>query len=186
MKRIKTCSKRLVVRNLKIADYPLWLHNYKNRGPAANPFDSGPAADAELSKRAYQLKLKRWRERSRLDGFTALGIFNRKETILYGVLDIHFLNLELRWANLGFEISNNYWGRGIATEAARLGLAIAFDRLHAHRVEVGCNPENLASHAVIRKLALNYEGIRKNLFPDELSDLVVYAISRPEYIQTVR
>ena len=181
MKRIKIQSRRLLVRNLRISDHRLWRQSCLGRKTKVNSFDPGPLPEAEISDVAYRTKIQRWRDRNPVDGFQVLGIFNRKQSLLYGVMDIHFLNMELRWANLGFEVSNQYWGRGIATEAAKLGLLVAFNHLNAHRVELGCDPLNKASHAVIKKLGLNYEGMRKNFFPWEEGDLLVYAISAPEF-----
>jgi len=181
MKRVKIQSRRLLVRNLKISDHKLWKQSCLGRKTQVNSFDPGPLSEAEVSEIAYRKKIQRWKDRNPVDGFLGLGIFNKKQSLLYGVMDIHFLNMELRWANLGFEVSNQYWGRGIATEAAGLGLQVAFNRLNAHRVELGCDPDNIASHGVIKKLGLNYEGMRRNFFPWEDGDLLVYALSAPEF-----
>jgi len=170
-----------MVRNLLASDYEIWLRTMTGRKPKVNRFDPGPLEHKALTRDAFRKVLARAREKNRANGFHLFGIFSRSGKCFYGTLDIFYLNAELNWVNLGLEISNNHWHKGIASEAAKLGLEIAFSGMQVHRLEVGCDPENVASHKVIKKLGLNFEGMRKNFFPNNESDLLVYAISKPEY-----
>jgi len=56
------------------------------------------------------------------------------------------------------------WGKGIATEAARHLLDLAFGQLGLHRVWATCLPENPASARVLKKVGMRKEGfLVKNL-----------------------
>jgi [ribosomal protein S5]-alanine N-acetyltransferase len=50
------------------------------------------------------------------------------------------------------------WGQGIATAAARELLRISFSVHGCHRVFGTCDPRNVASAAVLRKVGMRYEG----------------------------
>lgn len=65
----------------------------------------------------------------------------------------------------GYVLRSNFWGQGIATEAASLLLRFAFGDLGLHRVWASCDEENRASVRVLEKLGLALEGRhRDNLF----------------------
>ncbi len=56
------------------------------------------------------------------------------------------------------------WGKGIATEAAKHLLDLAFGQLGLHRVWATCLPENPASERVLKKVGMRKEGfLVKNL-----------------------
>lgn len=58
--------------------------------------------------------------------------------------------------HLGYWIGMPYWGKGIATEAARLALAFAFDDLVEPEVKSGHYADNHASGRVMTKLGFRY------------------------------
>lgn len=70
----------------------------------------------------------------------------------------------LTW-ELGYIFNPRYHHQGLCTEAARLVVAHAFERLHAHRVVAYCDPLNVASWRVLEKVGLQREAyFRKNAF----------------------
>ncbi len=61
-------------------------------------------------------------------------------------------------------VDPEFWGRGIATEAARRLLALGFGELGLHRIWATCLPENPASFRVLEKAGMRKEGFQvKNL-----------------------
>jgi ribosomal-protein-alanine N-acetyltransferase len=54
-------------------------------------------------------------------------------------------------------IDRHYWGRGLATEAAREAVRLAFERYGFSRVVALINPENVASVRVAEKVGMRYE-----------------------------
>jgi ribosomal-protein-alanine N-acetyltransferase len=61
-------------------------------------------------------------------------------------------------AEIGYLIHPRRWGQGIATAAARELVGLSFGAHRRHRVFGTCDPRNLASAAVLRKIGMRYEG----------------------------
>lgn len=61
-------------------------------------------------------------------------------------------------AEIGYTVHPKWWGRGLATAAARELLRMGFGEHGRHRVYATCDPRNVASAAVLRKVGMRYEG----------------------------
>ena len=95
-----------------------------------------------------------------------------------------------RWASkkdrcmeFGYWIGEAYWGRGLATEAARALLDFVFAHYDVERVQAHCFAENRASARVLAKLGLTFEGTcRSGLFHrDRFWDLHLFSVLRGEW-----
>ncbi len=62
---------------------------------------------------------------------------------------------------LFYLLKADYWGQGLATEAARALLGYAFGPLNLPSIHGGCATENLASRRVMEKLGMRYVGLDK-------------------------
>jgi len=85
---------------------------------------------------------------------------------------------------LGYALSEDYWGQGIMTEAARAVLAYGFNTLGLSLISVGHYPSNLGSQRVIEKCGFLYEGtIRQaeKIYTGEIRDVKAYSLTRAEY-----
>lgn len=65
----------------------------------------------------------------------------------------------LRSAWIGYWVSREVIGRGVATAALALGLDHCFGPVTLHRVEATVRPENEASRAVLAKVGFREEGL---------------------------
>ncbi|MGQ4598297.1 GNAT family N-acetyltransferase [Nocardia sp. R6R-6] len=68
----------------------------------------------------------------------------------------------LRSAWIGYWVSKDLSGQGVATAALALGLDHCFGPVGLHRVEATVRPENLASQAVLRNVGFREEGLLRN------------------------
>ncbi|CAM06502.1 RimJ/RimL family protein N-acetyltransferase [Saccharopolyspora erythraea NRRL 2338] len=59
---------------------------------------------------------------------------------------------------IAYAVHPRLWGKGIATAAARELLRMGFGEHGRHRMFGTCDPRNLASAAVLRKIGMRYEG----------------------------
>jgi RimJ/RimL family protein N-acetyltransferase len=75
---------------------------------------------------------------------------------------------------IGWWLARRYWGRGLATEAARCALRDAFERVRLPRVISVAMVENAASRRIMEKLGLQFQ----REFQNEGVRLVEYAASR--------
>jgi len=87
----------------------------------------------------------------------------------------HFADEDL--VDVGYRLRREFWGRGLATEAARASVAYGFDVLGLQRIEGHALPENTASHRVLEKCALRPDG---EFFERDLR-VLRFAIDRARY-----
>lgn len=59
---------------------------------------------------------------------------------------------------VGYQLKEEYWGRGIGTFACERALDYVFDTLEGHRAEANCYSTNRGSKKVLEKCGFAYEG----------------------------
>jgi [ribosomal protein S5]-alanine N-acetyltransferase len=86
-------------------------------------------------------------------------------------------------AELGYWVGAPYWGRGIATEAARALVGFGFARLALHRVQARHLTRNPASGRVMQKLGMRLEGVHREAFLKwgRYEDTAMYAVLDREW-----
>ncbi len=60
---------------------------------------------------------------------------------------------------IGWWLARAWWGRGLATEAARAALRDGFERVGLRRIVAIAQPANTASIRIMRKLGMRFECI---------------------------
>ncbi len=87
-------------------------------------------------------------------------------------------------AEYGYWIGRPYWGRGYATAAGRLALAIAFEQWNLQYVFAQPLSWNKASCRVLDKLGFERTGLRPNPFPKwkPTDQVAYYEISRERWL----
>ena len=100
-----------------------------------------------------------------------------------GCLYFVLKSAENRTAELGWALTADFHGQGYASEAARAGLALAFDTLGLHRVTAELDPRNAASIALCLRLGMREEAhfVEDLMFKGAWADTGVYAILDREY-----
>ncbi|MEJ7604876.1 MAG: GNAT family N-acetyltransferase [Bryobacteraceae bacterium] len=78
---------------------------------------------------------------------------------------------------IGWWLARPFWGRGLATEAARVALAHAFDLVKLDRIVSIARPQNVASTRIMEKLGLQLECE----FGRDGVQLVKYSLDRADY-----
>ena len=91
----------------------------------------------------------------------ALGIVLKETNRVIGVIDIFKIDWKNKNAELGYWLGKKYWGRGLTTEAVKLMLKFAFEKLKLHRVYASLFEENVASRRVLEKSGFKLEGIMR-------------------------
>lgn len=79
---------------------------------------------------------------------------------------------------IGWWLARAWWGKGLATEAAREAMRDAFDRGRLERIVAIALPENRASTHVMEKLGMHFERETTN----RGFRVVLYAINRAEHM----
>lgn len=90
---------------------------------------------------------------------------------------------ENKVAELGYVLNPEYWGMGIACEAAQELIGIAFDNLDMERVEIRYIAENFSSRRVGEKCGMTFEGVLRHymLIKGVYCDIGICSILRNDY-----
>lgn len=97
-------------------------------------------------------------------------------------LDVRRPDINCR--ELGYAMGEDYWGKGIMTEAAKAALQYGFEELGLDMVSIYRNPQNHRSGRVIDKCGFAYEGtLRKayKIYDGTIRDVACYSMTRKEY-----
>ncbi len=96
------------------------------------------------------------------------------------------LDIDNNSANLGYWLGKDYWGQGLATEAAKCVLNFGFINLKLQRIMGVCMVRNEASTRVLQKLGMSHEGTLRRYQRkwDNFEDCHVFSILSEEYIST--
>ena len=160
-------TKRLILRPLKDSDYKSWVKTCSERLPPRNKFEKGPAPKEKLSRVQFKAWLKGSEKARQKDLLYILGIFDRLSGQYIGIVSFAVISrLRYQFANLGYEINNQFSGQGYATEAVKAALPFALKSYKLHRIEAGIEPDNLASLKIVEKVGMYSEGLRPRFFHD--------------------
>lgn len=88
-----------------------------------------------------------------------------------------------RQAEIGWAFNPEYHGRGLATEAARELLSLAFGDLDMHRAWAQLDPRNIASARLCERLGMRKEAhfVQDMWFKGEWGDTAIYALLAAEW-----
>lgn len=104
-----------------------------------------------------------------------------------GGISLH-VNHEHETAELGYLLGRRWWGRGIATEAARAVIDWGFQRFKLHKVYARAHVCNKRSWRVMERLGMARDGVLRGHWKmrQEHVDLVYYSVLRKEWQRAVR
>ena len=91
-------------------------------------------------------------------------------------------NIHRQTAEVGYYIAEEYWGKGIMTEAIKQACKYVFDKSDIIRIYAEPFAYNVASCRVLEKAGFQYEGtLRKNAVKNgKIIDMKMYSLLRNE------
>ena len=104
---------------------------------------------------------------------------------MIGSCGFHLYDARHRFLEIGYELHEDHWRRGIMSEALAALLAFCYDRLGVHRVEANVALGNQASAGLLRKLGFTLEGTwRERVYwRGVFHSLWQFSLLEPEYRQ---
>ena len=92
-------------------------------------------------------------------------------------------NIHRQTAELGYYLAEEYWGRGIMTQAIRQLCAILFDSTDLLRIYAEPFAYNTGSRRALEKAGFRFEGILKNnaVKNGKVVDMALYSLTRMRY-----
>ncbi|MFX1283496.1 MAG: GNAT family N-acetyltransferase [Promethearchaeota archaeon] len=88
-----------------------------------------------------------------------------------------------RCAEVGYDLSKEYWGKGLMLEALEVFIKFGFEVMNLNRIEATSNVRNERSRKVLTRLGFVQEGIlrQKYRFRGKFSDEMIFSILREEW-----
>lgn len=118
------------------------------------------------------------------DGFR-WGVFLKENPHrLIATIALHYWDKNSNVIELGADLVRSEWRKGLAYEFTRPVLNFAFTELEINRLELRCDPRNIASVKIADKFGFTYEGtLREYVFVESKGylDESVYSLLRKEY-----
>jgi len=140
--------------------------------PEVTRFISGP-----LSADAVRDRLVREMESMAAYGVQYWPIFLRATDEHAGCAGLRPYKLKDRIYELGFHLRPAYWGKGLASEAARAVIAYAFETLRVSALFAGHHPANQVSRHVLEKLGFRFT--HEEIYPPTGLLHPSYLLARP-------
>lgn len=120
-----------------------------------------------------------------------LEFVTNNDKVLYFAIDINgqavggigispMTDIKQKNAELGYWLSEDYWGHGIMTRAIKKIIQIAFDKYNINRIYAAPFETNYASHRILQKNGFKLEArFEKTVYKNgEYLDELIYAIRR--------
>lgn len=111
------------------------------------------------------------------------SILSKSDGSFVGEIGLEGTAKRFRSAEIFYTIHPDYWGRGIATEAAKAVTKFVFEKLRFHRLEAGVDTLNPGSIKVLEKIGMKKEGRRRKILPmaEGWRDNYLYAMLEEDY-----
>ena len=105
------------------------------------------------------------------------------EDKVIGAAELFHIDFINKSAEIGYVVHPDYWGKGIATFAAKKLLEIGFSNFELHRIHATCDARNIGSAKVLEKIGMTYEGKKRHnmLLKSGWRDSLLYSVLENEW-----
>lgn len=109
------------------------------------------------------------------------SVFEQENGMMIGAGEINIRDYKV--GEIAYIIHPDYWGKGIASEVAKLLLQFGFEKLNLHRIYATCDPRNIGSSKVLQKIGMIQEGRMREdlLIKSGWRDSLLYSILEHEW-----
>ena len=171
-------SEKIRLRKLKLEDANELLKYYSNENVYRYLDWNGP----ETLEKSYDI-IKIW-NKGYIDGWIIR--FAIADKVTDKIIGTIFLNeFEGKRAEIGYELSESYWSKGIMSEAIYEILSFGFNQLGLVRIQAFVCEENIASRNLLKKFNFKEEGyLRKfecHAVTRECKDMYIYGLLNTEF-----
>ena len=175
----KRVNDRVFLREMIIDDW-VDLHKYASKEIVCKYQPWGPNTEDEslefvklIIEDAIQVPRTRY----------VFAVIEKENNEMIGSGEINIREMANREGEIAYIIHPDFWGRGYATEVAKLLIHFGFTELSLHRIYATCDPRNIPSAKVLEKLGMVKEGrLRENLLiRDGWRDSFVFGLLESEW-----
>ncbi|MBV6627842.1 MAG: GNAT family N-acetyltransferase [Rivularia sp. (in: Bacteria)] len=149
--KIITQTKRLIIREFQVLDIEALAKIL------AKPEVMQFSLDGVFSTKQTAVKIQSFLDSYQKFGYGKWAVIHRQSGRLIGYCGIVVEKIEGKLENeLGYRLDSDFWGQGLATEAAKACLNYGFDKLNLDCVLGLVEPENKASAKVLEKIGMEF------------------------------
>ena len=91
------------------------------------------------------------------------GIEHKETGKLIGTIDFVSWQPNHQTAEIGYALSQAYWGKGLMTEATKEVIRFGFQQMDLVRIQAKCLTKNIGSRRVMEKAGMTYEGTHQKV-----------------------
>jgi ribosomal-protein-alanine N-acetyltransferase len=172
-------TRRLILRDVRASDFDD-IHEYATDPEVIRYMFWGPNTPAVTRKvlDGWLKEQQRWPRRS-----VSMAAEHRADGKMIGAVRLWVTDAKAGTGELGYSFNSRYWGRGLATEAARALIAVAFERMGLRRVIATCDTRNVGSWTVMERVGMRREATFKQDLKarDGWRDSYLYAVLAEEW-----
>ncbi len=151
---------RLTIRAPRVEDAQELVEAVIESLPELRPWmpwaKEAPTLDFEVAR--LRQAMAQWITREEL----LLHVYLKSTTTLVMCSGLHRIDWRAGKFEIGYWVRTKYMGQGFVTEAVNGITAFAFKHLHANRVEIRCDAQNIRSAAVAKRCGFLLEGILRH------------------------
>lgn len=127
--------------------------------------------------------IHRWSQKFERNLGIRWGITLRSENRIIGTCGFHDWRKNHQKAEIGYELTPEYWRNGIMTETIEKVIDYGFNNLGLNRIEAFVEPENMRSRKVLERKGFKVEGtLEENFYwKNQFVDVVLYALIKKHY-----
>lgn len=174
-------SNNVFLREMKEKDW-IDVHAYASNEIVCKYQPWGPNSEEESKDFVKQvLEDARKGERTRF----VFAIIEKENERMIGAGEFNIRDFQNKTGEIGYIVNPKFWGKGIATEVAKILIQFGFEKCNLHRIFATCDPRNIASSKVLEKVGMTQEGrMREDLYiKDGWRDSFLYSILEQEWEQ---
>lgn len=174
---IRRESERLIVRPMREDDFKTILESLKGQGTRQNKHEEETELTDVFTESFCKETADTLEQYAKSDRAYEFRVFKKEDgSYIGGVIIKTIKRGHFQWAEVGYWLLNQHWGKGYGSEMVKVMIDIAFNELGFHRLEAHINLDNIASQKTAEAAGMNFECIRKGfIFEfDEWTDNMIY------------
>lgn len=154
---MKLTGKRIILRDVTIKDAKSMAENANDKLNFQYTESMPYPYSLEDAKKYIRICIKKQKEKPRKS--YSFGIFLKSEKKLIGMIDIFKVDRVHKKAGIGYWIGRKYRNQGLMSEAERVILDFAFNKLKLNKIKGEAITENKGSNGLFKKFGFRKIGI---------------------------
>jgi [ribosomal protein S5]-alanine N-acetyltransferase len=169
---------RLILRMAQPSDAEALFNLYADP-EVTRYYNSEPFTDIDQARSVIERRDERFQHEFGI----RWAICFRDEDVLIGSAGLQPWHHAWHFAELGYDLAREHWGKGIMVEALTAILKHGYGAMRLNRVEAEVMPANRQSLRVLHKLGFSREGLlrERGFWKGEYHDLVILSLLASEF-----